>query len=68
MEDASVLLGHSRTRHNTKSAAAVDGRRGFDAACQAIEVFDCVVGHVVTTVCGEEIGKQWRSLGETIID
>ena len=43
----------------------VDGRRGFGAADQAIEVFENLVGDAVRAVCGEEVCEQWRSLRET---
>ena len=43
----------------------VDGRRGFGAADQAIEVFENLVGGLVRAVCEEEVCEQWRSLRET---
>jgi len=43
----------------------VDGRRGFGAADQAIEVFENLVGGLVRVVCEEEVCEQWRSLRET---
>ena len=42
----------------------VDGRRGFGAANQAIEVFENLVVGAVRAVC-EEVCEQWRSLRET---
>ena len=44
----------------------VEGRRGFDAADRAIEVFENLVSDVVRAVCEEEVCEQWRSLRETI--
>ena len=43
----------------------VNGRRGFGAADQAIEVFENLVFGAVRAVCEEEVCEQWRSLRET---
>ena len=67
--------GEGESRYGAAAMAArmaaparpvVEGRRGFDAADRAIEVFENLVSDVVRAVCEEEVCEQWRSLRETI--
>ena len=53
------------TREGSPDRPVVDGRRGYDAADRAIEVFENLVSDVVRAVCEEEVCEQWRSLRET---
>ena len=54
--------GHLTGAYTVEGSMPVaDGRRGFGAADQAIEVFESVVPALVRAVC-EQVCEQWRSL------